>query len=70
MNISEKNMDELTNEENMKVYENVFTHSCVDEKIIMSFTKSWDVTCNKIIVWYLKNRFPFLNNTEGVKVIA
>ena len=29
-----------------------------------------DVTCNKIIVWYLKNRFPFLNNTKGVKVIA
>ena len=71
MNISEKNMDELTNEENMKVYENVFTHSCVDEKNNYEFYEILgDVTCNKIIVWYLKNRFPFLNNTEGVKVIA
>ena len=71
MNISKKNIDTLTNKENIKYYENAFTHRCIDEENNYEFYEILgDVTCNKIIVWYLKNRFPFLNNTKGVKVIA
>ena len=71
MNISEKNIRVLTNDENIKIYESVFTHSCVDENNNYEFYEILgDVTCNKIIVWYLKSKFPFLNNTNGVKVIA
>ena len=29
-----------------------------------------DGSMNKIILWYLKDRFPYLNNTDGVKVLS
>lgn len=71
MNISKTNIEILTNKENIRYYEYAFTHRCIDEENNYEFYEILgDVTCNKIIVWYLKNRFPFLNNTKGVKVIA
>jgi len=69
--LSAKNIDILTNEKNIKMYEQAFTHRVVDESFNYEFFELLgDVTCNKIIVWYLKNKFPFLNNSDGVKVIA
>ena len=60
--------------ENNNIYElycNVFTHKSVDAKNNYEFFEMiGDVTCNKIIVWYLKDKFPFLCNCEGVKVLA
>lgn len=58
-------------EENMILFEQAFTHSSINEKDNYEFFEIiGDVTCNKIIVWYLKERFPELQNAEGVKVIA
>lgn len=69
--LSRKNIDILTNEKNIKMYEQAFTHRVVDEQFNYEFFELLgDVTCNKIIVWFLKKKFPFLNNSEGVKVIA
>jgi dsRNA-specific ribonuclease len=69
--LSIKNIDILTNDENIKMYEQAFTHRVVDESFNYEFFELLgDVTCNKIIVWYLKKKFPFLNNSNGVKVIA
>lgn len=69
--LSAKTIDILTNDTNIKKYEQAFTHSVVDEKFNYEFFELLgDVTCNKIIVWYLKRKFPFLNNSDGVKVIA
>lgn len=60
-----------SNNENMEYYEQAFTHSSVNEKENYEFFEIiGDVTCNKIIVWYLKDRFPNLQNADGVKVIA
>jgi dsRNA-specific ribonuclease len=71
MNLSQKNIDILTNTDNIRFYEHAFTHKSIDEHNNYEFYEFLgDVTCNKIIVWYLKNRFPFLNNTKGVKVLA
>lgn len=69
--MSKKNIDFLTNEKNIIYYETAFTHRNVDLDNNYEFYELMgDVTCNKIIVWYLKERFPFLNNMSGVKVIA
>ena len=69
--LSKKNIDFLTNDKNIKYYETAFTHRNVDLDNNYEFYELMgDVTCNKIIVWYIKERFPFLNNMNGVKVIA
>ena len=61
----------MTNDKNIKMYEQAFTHRVVDEQFNYEFFELLgDVTCNKIIVWFLRKKFPFLNNSEGVKVIA
>lgn len=53
------------------MYKNCFTHRCVDAKNNYEyFELIGDVTCNKIIVWYLQQKFPFLCNSEGVKILA
>ena len=70
-NLKSKNISILTNKDNLKLYERAFTHSCYHPDENYEFYELLgDVTCNKIIVWYLKDRFPFLNNSQGVKVIA
>lgn len=69
--LAKSNIDFLTNNKNIQYYETAFTHRNVDiEKNYEFYELIGDVTCNKIIVWYLKDRFPFLNNMNGVKVIA
>lgn len=69
--LSSKYIDILVNDENIRMYEQAFTHRVVDEEFNYEFPELLgDVSCNKIIVWFLKKKFPFLNNPEGVKVIA
>lgn len=69
--MKQSNIEFLTNDKNIQFYETAFTHRNVDlEKNYEFYELMGDVTCNKIIVWYLKERFPFLNDMNSVKVIA
>lgn len=68
--LKKKYIDKITNPEGMRLYEQSFTHSSVS-----SINYEWleilgDATLNKCIVWYINNRFPMLQNADGVKVIA
>jgi hypothetical protein len=69
--LKKKYIDKMTNESGMTVYNKVFTHVSIDQEDNYEFFEILgDSTCNKIIVWYIKDRFPVLQNTAGVKVIA
>ena len=64
-------IDVLTNEENIRQYIHAFTHSSVDnEKNYEWYEMMGDAILNKCMVYYINQRFPFLHNPEGVKVIA
>jgi dsRNA-specific ribonuclease len=55
----------------MALYSRAFTHQSIDAEQNYEFLEILgDATCNKIVVWYIKDRFPVLQNTAGVKVIA
>lgn len=61
----------LKNDKIFSMYKNVFTHKVFDSKNNYEFYELiGDVSCNKIIVWYLQKKFPFLSNSDGVKVLA
>lgn len=61
----------LTNEESMKAYSTAFTAYSFDPiNNYERFEQLGDVTANKFIVWYAYKRFPQLDCTEGVKVVA
>jgi len=61
----------LTNDENIKYYEQAFTHLSVGgETNYEWFEMMGDAILNKCMVYYISQRFPFLHNHEGVKVIA
>ena len=69
--LKKKYLDELTNDESMKLYSDAFTHISIDADRNYEYLEILgDVTCNKSIVWYIKERFPQLQNSDGVKVIA
>jgi dsRNA-specific ribonuclease len=70
-NLKSNYIDYLTNETSIKVYERAFTHISIDPENNYEYLEILgDVTCNKSIVWYIKERFPELQNSQGVKVIA
>jgi len=55
----------------IQIYENVFTHKSHNSEENYEFYELiGDVTSNKIIVWYLREKFPFLCTCDGVKVLA
>ena len=59
-------VDEYINE-----YQIAFTHKDYDSINNYEFFELLgDGTCNKSISWYLSKRFPILNNSNGVKVLA
>lgn len=69
--LKEKYIKKMLDKEGLELYSNAFTHSSVDPNNNYEFLEILgDVTCNKIIVWYIKTRFPCLHNAAGVKVIA
>jgi dsRNA-specific ribonuclease len=66
-----KYLDFLTNEESLCQYSKAFTASSADQvNNYEIFEQLGDTTANKFLVWYFNRRFPFLNNADGVKVIA
>ena len=69
--LKKKYVDALTDKTGMALYSRAFTHQSIDAEQNYEFLEILgDVTCNKIVVWYIKDRFPVLQNTAGVKVIA
>jgi len=69
--LKKKYIDLLTNTESMNLYSDAFTHISIDPDRNYEYLEILgDVTCNKSIVWYIKERFPQLQNSDGVKVIA
>jgi len=69
--LKSKYIKQLISEDNLKTYHNAFTHISIDADRNYEYLEILgDVTCNKCIVWYIKDRFPQLQNSEGVKVIA
>lgn len=63
-------IDKLTDEENMVLYKQAFTHPSVSDVNYEWLEILGDATLNKCIVWYINSRFPQLQNAGGVKVIA
>lgn len=69
--MKEAYIDLLTDEESMKIYDQVFTHPTVDPEINYEFYEILgDQTVNKAIVWYVSRRFPQLHCPTGVKIIS
>jgi len=70
-NLKSSYIDLLMTEPYIKTYENAFTHISMNCENNYEYLEILgDVTCNKSIVWYIKERFPNLQNSNGVKVIA
>jgi dsRNA-specific ribonuclease len=61
----------LQNEDARQMYDRVFTHFSANPEHNYEFLEILgDATVNKCVVWYISKRFPQLNCTEGVKIIA
>ena len=70
-NLKPKYIEELTNPESMKAYDQAFTAASGDSKKNYEiFEQIGDLSINKFIVWYAYRRFPQLNCPLGVKVVA
>lgn len=61
----------VTDEHSLKLYRTAFTH-CSSSSInnYEVFEQLGDITVNKFLVWYFHRRFPMLNNTFGIKIVA
>ncbi len=63
--------DILEDPELFEKYCSVFTHKSADKDSNYEFYELLgDQTMNKLILWYLKGRFPYLSNSKGVKVLS
>ncbi len=70
-NLKPKYIDELTSDENLKVYDQAFTAASANpKKNYEIFEQIGDLSVNKFIVWYAYRRFPQLECPLGVKVVA
>lgn len=70
-NLREKYRNMLTDESSMEVYAAAFTSELVDpDNNYQVLEQVGDLTGNKFIVNYMYERFPCLDCTEGVKVVA
>lgn len=66
-----KYIDKLTDQKGMEAYGQAFTARTADAiNNYERFEQIGDVTANKFIVWYAYRRFPQLDCTDGVKVVA
>ena len=66
-----KYIDVLMDAVALKAYNNAFTAASADPvNNYERFEQIGDVTANKFIVWYAYKRFPQLDCTKGVKVVA
>jgi dsRNA-specific ribonuclease len=70
-NLKPKYIEELLSTEGMKSYSIAFTAESADKHDNYErFEQLGDISANKFIVWYMYKRFPQLDCTEGVKVVA
>jgi len=70
-NVSPKFMKALTSEESMKEYSRAFTSTSANqENNYEIYEQLGDGYFHSFIVWYSYSRFPQLNCTKGVKVVA
>ncbi len=70
-NLKPKYIDLLTDSKSMKAYGQAFTATTADKvHNYERFEQLGDVTANKFIINYAYRRFPQLDCTDGVKVIA
>ena len=70
-NLKAKYIELLTDEKSMMSYGQAFTATTADKvDNYERFEQIGDVTANKFIVWYAYRRFPQLDCTDGVKVVA
>lgn len=70
-NLKAKYIDLLTDEKSMIFYGQAFTATTANKvDNYERFEQIGDVTANKFIVWYAYRRFPQLDCTDGVKVVA
>lgn len=66
-----KYIDMLMSEDGLKTYDQVFTSKTANPDVNYEvFENLGDLTANKCIGWYMFRRFPQLNCTDGVKVLA
>lgn len=69
--LSDSTIEQITKEDNLKLFSRAFTASCADEiNNYEMYEQLGDVTANKFIVWYCYRRFPQLKHPLGVKVVA
>lgn len=69
--VKPKYLSILTNKSSIKQYGKAFTSISADPlNNYEQFEQMGDVTANKFIVWYAYKRFPQLDCTEGVKIVA
>jgi len=71
VNLKKKYRDMLTNDASMSIYASAFTSDTVDPvNNYQVLEQIGDLTGNKFIVNYMYEKFPQLDCTEGVKVVA
>jgi dsRNA-specific ribonuclease len=69
--IKEHYIEYLMNEESMKIYDAVFTSSTADENNNYEvYEQMGDVLAGSFIIWYMYRRFPKLQTSEAVKIVA
>ena len=70
-NLKPKYIEQLTSKKAMQAFGVAFTAASADPvNNYERFEQIGDVTANKFIVWYAYRRFPQLDCTAGVKVVA
>jgi dsRNA-specific ribonuclease len=70
-NLKKKYIDMLTDQSSMRIYSSAFTSELIDPvNNYQVLEQVGDLTGNKFIVNYMYNKFPQLDCTEGVKVVA
>lgn len=70
-NLKDQYKEWLLSDESLSIFNDVFTSNTADVlKNYEVYEQLGDVTVNKFIVWYMYKRFPQLNCTQGVKIVA
>ena len=69
--LKHKYLDQVLTLKNLKLIGNAFTAESANPKNNSEiYEQLGDLTINKFIVWYMYKRFPQLNCTDGVKIVA
>ena len=70
-NLKEQYTQWLMSNESLKIFNDVFTSNTANVlENYEVYEQLGDITVNKFIVWYMYKRFPQLNCTQGVKIVA